>query len=50
MVERRASSPNIAALAVELGDFTPGDRLVQETEALAGPVRQAGEGDRANGG
>ena len=50
VVERRASSPNIAALAVELGDFTPGDRLVQETEALAGPVRQAGEGDRANGG
>ncbi|WP_128380434.1 DUF6420 family protein [Streptomyces cavernae] len=39
-----------AALAVELGDFTPTDRLLQETEALAGPVRQASEGDRANGG
>ncbi|WP_405467178.1 DUF6420 family protein [Streptomyces canus] len=39
-----------AALAIELGDFTPTDRLLQETEALAGHVRQAGEGDRANGG
>ncbi|MFE4574604.1 DUF6420 family protein [Streptomyces chartreusis] len=37
-----------AALAVELGDFTPTDRLLQETEALAGPVRQ--EGDQASGG
>jgi len=39
-----------AALAVELGDFNPADRLLQETEALAGPVRQSGEGDQANGG
>ncbi|WP_327749736.1 DUF6420 family protein [Streptomyces europaeiscabiei] len=39
-----------AALAVELGDFTPTDRLLQETEALAGPVRKAGEGSQANGG
>ncbi|TVZ90546.1 DUF6420 family protein [Streptomyces sp. BK340] len=39
-----------AALAVELGDFTPTDRLLQETEALAGPVRQEGEGDQASGG
>ncbi|MEW2577673.1 DUF6420 family protein [Streptomyces syringium] len=32
-----------AALAVELGDFTLADRLLQETEARFGPVRQAGE-------
>ncbi|MEU6393593.1 DUF6420 family protein [Streptomyces sp. NPDC046939] len=39
-----------AALAVELGDFTPTDRLFQETEALAGPVRREGKGDQASGG
>ncbi|MDC2960423.1 DUF6420 family protein [Streptomyces gilvifuscus] len=39
-----------AALAVELGDFAPADRLVQETEALAGPVRREGEGDQTSGG
>ncbi|NED35827.1 DUF6420 family protein [Streptomyces sp. SID8499] len=39
-----------AALAVELGDFTPTDRLFQETEALVGPVRRDGEGDQASGG
>ncbi|MFI6341371.1 DUF6420 family protein [Streptomyces sp. NPDC050535] len=38
-----------AALAVELGDFTPADRLLHETEALAGPVRQGSEGHRADG-
>ncbi|MET9562513.1 DUF6420 family protein [Streptomyces tauricus] len=36
-----------AALAVELGDFTPVDRLLQETEALAGPVGQR-EADQAS--
>ncbi|MEU7206081.1 DUF6420 family protein [Streptomyces sp. NPDC045470] len=30
-----------AALAVELGDYSPVDRLLQEAEALAGPVRTA---------
>ncbi|WP_309030247.1 DUF6420 family protein [Streptomyces alfalfae] len=39
-----------AALAVELGDFAPADRLVQEAEALAGPVRRKGEEDQAGGG
>ncbi|MEU9384578.1 DUF6420 family protein [Streptomyces sp. NPDC048279] len=39
-----------AALAVELGDFAPTDRLVQEAEALAGPVRREGEDDQASGG
>ena len=39
-----------AALAIELGDFTLTDRLLQETEALAGPVRQAREEGQANGG
>ncbi|MER7645523.1 DUF6420 family protein [Streptomyces sp. NPDC126522] len=39
-----------AALAVELGDFTLTERLLQETEALAGPVRQAGEEGQANDG
>jgi hypothetical protein len=39
-----------AALAVELGDFTPTDRLFQETEALVGPVRRDDEGDQASGG
>jgi hypothetical protein len=39
-----------AALAVELGDFTPTGRLLQETEALAGPVRKEGEGNQDNGG
>ncbi|PNG19134.1 DUF6420 family protein [Streptomyces cahuitamycinicus] len=39
-----------AALAVELGDFGPTDRLLQETEAQAGPVRRDGEGDQASGG
>lgn len=39
-----------AALAVELGDFTPTDRLLQETEALAGPVRRENEGDKVSGG
>lgn len=28
-----------AMLAIELGDFAPADRLVQEAEALTGPVR-----------
>lgn len=36
-----------AALAVELGDFTPTDRLLQEVEALAGSVRREGERDQA---
>ncbi|SDM69885.1 hypothetical protein SAMN05444921_11233 [Streptomyces wuyuanensis] len=39
-----------AALAVELGDFTLADRLVQEAEALAGPVRREGEGEQVSGG
>ncbi|MEU9922092.1 DUF6420 family protein [Streptomyces griseoluteus] len=39
-----------AALAVELGDFTPPDRLLQSTEALAGPVRRETEGDKVSGG
>ncbi|MGW1617053.1 DUF6420 family protein [Streptomyces sp. NPDC002285] len=39
-----------AALAVELGDFTITDRLLQEAEALAGPVRREGEGEQASGG
>ncbi|WP_328876417.1 DUF6420 family protein [Streptomyces sp. NBC_00287] len=39
-----------AALAVEPGDFTSTDRLLQETEALTGPVRRNGEGDQASGG
>ena len=39
-----------AALAVELGDFGPADRLLQESEALAGPVRQEGEEDQASDG
>ncbi|MEU3279219.1 DUF6420 family protein [Streptomyces antibioticus] len=39
-----------AALAVELGDFAPTDRLSQESEALNGPVRREGEGDAASGG
>ncbi|GGS95914.1 hypothetical protein GCM10010270_79900 [Streptomyces violaceus] len=39
-----------AALAVELGDFAPADRLVQEAEALAGPVRREGEENEASGG
>lgn len=34
-----------AALAVELGDFTLADRLLEETEARFGPVRQAEERD-----
>jgi hypothetical protein len=38
-----------AALAVELGDFSLTDWLMQESEALAGPVRQDGEGDQASG-
>ncbi|MEU5894528.1 DUF6420 family protein [Streptomyces sp. NPDC047461] len=38
-----------AALAVELGDFSLTDRLLQESEALAGPVRRDGEGDQASG-
>ncbi|MGW1437664.1 DUF6420 family protein [Streptomyces griseus] len=39
-----------AALAVELGDFALADRLMQEAEALAGPVRREGEEDQASGG
>ncbi|MET7810530.1 DUF6420 family protein [Streptomyces sp. NPDC005395] len=39
-----------AALAVELGDFTLADRLVQEAEALAGPVRREGEAEQVSGG
>ncbi|MYQ39872.1 hypothetical protein B046DRAFT_06122 [Streptomyces sp. LamerLS-316] len=39
-----------AALAVELGDFAPADRLVQEAEALAGPVRREGWENQASGG
>ncbi|MEU6335592.1 DUF6420 family protein [Streptomyces cellulosae] len=39
-----------AALAVELGDFTLADWLVQEAEALAGPVRREGEGEQVSGG
>ncbi|MER5252294.1 DUF6420 family protein [Streptomyces sp. NPDC002855] len=42
-----------AALAVELGDFALADRLLQETEARFGPVRQAeelGEEDQAEAG
>jgi len=39
-----------AALAVELGDFAPVARLLGETEALVGPVRQAGEEDQASDG
>ncbi|MET8613916.1 DUF6420 family protein [Streptomyces misionensis] len=31
-----------AALAIELGDKRPTDLLLQETEALAGPVRRKG--------
>ncbi|KWT63538.1 hypothetical protein ADL21_02365 [Streptomyces albus subsp. albus] len=35
-----------AALAVELGDNGPVDRLLQETEALVGPVRSATSGTK----
>lgn len=39
-----------AALAVVLGDFAPADRLVQEAEALVGPVRREDEENQASGG
>ncbi|MEU9397665.1 DUF6420 family protein [Streptomyces sp. NPDC048324] len=39
-----------AALAVELGDFAPADRLAQEAEALAGPVRREGKENQVSGG
>jgi hypothetical protein len=48
--EVRNGSITLAAFAVELGDFAPADRLVQETEALAGPVRREGEENQASGG
>lgn len=38
------------ALAVELGDFGPADRLLQEAEALSGPVRQEGDKDQSSAG
>ena len=38
-----------AALAVELGDVGPTDRLLKETEVLAGLARREGEGDQASG-
>ncbi|MFD7439732.1 DUF6420 family protein [Streptomyces sp. NPDC059861] len=38
-----------AALAVELGDFAPADRLLQEKEGLAGPARRREE-NQAGGG
>ncbi|MGW1544420.1 DUF6420 family protein [Streptomyces sp. NPDC002309] len=39
-----------AALAVELGDFAPVDRLWRESEELAGPVRREGEEGQVSGG
>ncbi|MGW6927532.1 DUF6420 family protein [Streptomyces sp. NPDC054950] len=41
----KASAFVRAALAVELGDFTLVDRLLEETEARFGPVRSAEEVD-----
>ncbi|MGW0573817.1 DUF6420 family protein [Streptomyces tauricus] len=38
-----------AAFAVELGDFTLTDRLLQETEALTGPIRRDSEERWAGG-
>ncbi|MFD7341886.1 DUF6420 family protein [Streptomyces violascens] len=44
----RTGSPDLtafvrAALAIELGDERRGDRLLKDTEALAGPVRRAAD-------
>lgn len=39
-----------AAVAVELGDFPLADRLLQETEARFGPIRQAEELSGEDGG
>ncbi|MFF3258074.1 DUF6420 family protein [Streptomyces sp. NPDC002932] len=36
------------ALAIELGDERPVDRLLKDVEALAGPVRRVGQQDQGS--